>query len=71
MIDWYIDRPSITSFYGKYSILDSFSYAEFLRFYYVASNTKFTDNDYQTEELSNKLIEDIHNIDHIYTKLIY
>ena len=40
------------------------------RFYYVASNTKFTENDYQPEELSNELIEDIHNIDHIYLKVI-
>ena len=62
MIDRYIDRPNISSFGGKYSILDSFCYAEFL---------KFTENDdYQPEELSNELIEDIHNIDHIYPKVI-
>ena len=70
MVDWYIDCPNIASFGGKYSILDPFCYADFLRFYYVASNTKFTENDYQPEELSYELIEDIHNIDHIYPKVI-
>ena len=30
-IDRYIDRPNMTSFGGKFSILDSFCYAEFLR----------------------------------------
>ena len=40
------------------------------RFYYVASNTKFTENDYQPQELRNELIEDSHNIDHIYPKVI-
>ena len=55
---------------GKYSILDSFSYADFLRFYYVASNTKFIENDCQPEESSNELIEDIHNIDLTYPEVI-
>ena len=41
MIDRYIDRPNITSFIEEYSILDSFYYAEFSRFYYVASNTNY------------------------------
>ena len=69
MIDWYIDHPNIACFSGKYLILDSFCYAEFLRFYQVASNTKLTENEYQPEELSNELIEDIHNIDHVYPTL--
>ena len=47
MIDRYIDRPNSTSLGGKYSILDSFCYAEFLRFY--SSNTKFTEKAYQSE----------------------
>ena len=34
MIDRYIDRPSITFSSGKYAILDSFYFAEFLRYYY-------------------------------------
>ena len=43
---------------------------KFLRFYYVASNTKFTENEFQSEELNNELIEDIHIIDHIHPKVI-
>ena len=69
MIDRYIDHPNIACFSGKYLILDSFCYAEFSRFYQVASKTKFTENDYQPEELSNELIKDIHNIDHVYPTL--
>ena len=65
----YIDRPNITSLGGKYLIPDSFCYAELLRLYYIASNTKFTDNEYQPEELSNELTVDIHNIDHIISTL--
>ena len=65
MIDRCIDRPNISSFAGKCPILDSFCYAEFLLFYYLASKTKFTDNDYQPEGLRNELIEDIHNIEHM------
>ena len=68
MIDRYTDCSNIISFGGKYLILDSFCYAEFLRFFYIVSNTKFTDNDCQPEEPSNELTEDIHNIDHIYPK---
>ena len=68
--DQYIDRPKITFFGREYLILDSLCFVEFLRFCYVASNTKFTENDYQPEELSNELIEYIHNIDHIYPKVI-
>ena len=70
MIDRYIDSPNIASFGGKGSILDSFCYAEYLRFYYLASKTKLAHNDYQPEELSNELIEHIHNIEHIYSKVI-
>ena len=68
MIDRYTDCSNIISFGGKYLILDSFCYAEFLRFFYIVSNTKFTDNDCQPEEPSNELTEDIHNTDHIYPK---
>ena len=40
------------------------------RFYYVEIYVKFTENDYQPQELRNELIEDSHNIDHIYPKVI-
>ena len=60
----------MTSFGGKYSLLNSFCYAEFLRFYYLAPNAKFKENDYQPEELVDELMEEIDNIDHIYPKVI-
>ena len=60
----------MTSFGGKYSLLNSFCYAKFLRFYYQAPNAKFKENDYQPEELVDELMEDIHNIDYIYPKVI-
>ena len=69
-VDRYIDRPDMTSFGGKYSLLNSFCYAEFLRFYYPAPNAKFKENDYQPEELVNELMKEIDNIDHIYPKVI-
>ena len=68
MIDRYTHCSNIISFGGKYLTLDSFCSAEFLRFFYIASNTKFTDNDCQPEEPSNELTEDIPNIDYIYPK---
>ena len=40
MIDRYMDRPNKTFLGGKYSILDSFCYAEFLAHYYVVSIDK-------------------------------
>ena len=58
------------SFGWKYSLLNSFCYAEFLRFYYLAPNAKFKEDGCQAEELVDELIEDIHNIDHIYPKVI-
>ena len=57
MIDRYIDRPNKLFCNGKYSILDGFCYAEFLRYYYLAPS-RTTDNDYQPVVLSDKLIED-------------
>ena len=29
MVDWYIDRPNLTSFSSKFSVLDAFCFAEF------------------------------------------
>ena len=37
MIDRYLDRPNSTFSKGKYSILDSFCYAEFIAHYYLPS----------------------------------
>ena len=70
MVDRYIDRPDMTSFGGKYSLLNSFCYGEFLRFYYLAPNVKVKENDYQPEELVDEVMEETDNIDHIYPKVI-
>ena len=37
MIDRYIDRPNVRFSSSKYAMLDSFRFAEFLRYYYLAS----------------------------------
>ena len=59
MIDRYIDRPNLSFCGGKYSVLDSFCFAEFLRYYYL-SPSKSKDNDYQPEVLVDDLIENSH-----------
>ena len=59
MIDRYIDRPNLSFGDGKYSILDSFCLAEFLRYYYLAP-FKSKDNDYQPEILHDDLVEHNH-----------
>ena len=59
MIDRYIDRPSQTFANGKFRILDSFCYAEFLINYYIAP--KPVENDCQPEELIGQVIERNHS----------
>ena len=59
MIDRYIDRPNLSFCGGKYSALNSFCFAEFLRYFYLAP-TKSKDNDYQPEILIDDLIENNH-----------
>ena len=59
MIDRYIDRPNLSFGDGKYSIVDSFCFAEFLRYYYLAP-FKSKDNDYQPEILQDDLVEHNH-----------
>ena len=44
------DRPNFTFSSGKYAILDNFCFAEFLRYYYLASGES-KDNDYQPKIL--------------------
>ena len=62
MIDRYTDRPNLSFCGGKYSVLDSFCFAEFLRYYYLAPS-KSKDNDYQSEILVDDLIENNHASD--------
>ena len=59
MIDRYIDQPSVTFSSGKYAILDSFCFAQFLRYYYLASGES-KDNDYQPKILQDDLTEHNH-----------
>ena len=42
---------------GKQSVLDSMCFAEFLRFFYLSLNSKFTDNDYEPEKILNEFLE--------------
>ena len=56
MIDRYIDRPNLSFCGGKYSVLVSFCFAEFLRYYYL-SPSKSKDNGYQPEIPVDDLIE--------------
>ena len=51
---------------GKYAVPDKFCFAEFLRYYYLPSNSKYKENNYQQEELDDALLEDVSNIGYIY-----
>ena len=68
MIDRYIDRPNLSFCGGKYSVLDSFCFTGYLRYYYLVPS-KSKDNDYQSEILVYDLIENNHTSD-IYYPLI-
>ena len=70
MVDLYVDRPNKVAFGGKYSVLDSMSFSEFLTFFYLSLNSKFTDNDYQQEELLDEFLEDNHKSYALYPKVI-
>ena len=39
-LDRYMDRPNITYKGGKYGVLDSFSLADFMAYYYLDSKQK-------------------------------
>ena len=51
VVDRYIDRPNTTSFGGKFAVLDTLCFAEFSRYYYLPSDPKYKENDYQPEEV--------------------
>ena len=58
MIDRYVDRPNRTFSKGKYSILDSFCYAEFMAHYYLLpKNLSDSINDNQPTVLEELLLE--------------
>ena len=66
MVDRYIDGPNLTSCSSKFSVLDAFCFAEFSRYYDLPSNPKYKENDYQSEELDDEIVEDIS--DYLYAK---
>ena len=59
MVDWYIDRPNLASPNRNFAVLDAFCFSEFSRYYYLPSNPKYKENDYQPEKLDGKIVEDI------------
>ena len=66
MVDRYIDRPNLTSSSGKFAVLDAFCFAKFSRYYYLPSNPKYQENDYQLKELDDEIVEVISNSDYLY-----
>ena len=70
VVDRYIDRPNKTSSDGKFLVLDALCFAEFSRCYYLPSNPKYKENDYQPEELDDESISGMSNIVYAYRKQI-
>ena len=68
MVDRYIDRSNLTSSSGKFAVLDAFCFVEFSQYYYLPSNPKYKENDYQPEELGGEIVRDISNSDYLYPK---
>ena len=64
--DWPVYKSTSSS--GKFTVLDAFCFAEFSRYYYLPSNPKYKENDYQPEELDHEIVEDISNSDYLYPK---
>ena len=69
MLDRYKDRPNSSFGNGKYVIIDSMCYAEFLRYYKLTQITT-NENDYQPEELTDQFIQGNHPFQHNYRKVI-
>ena len=69
-MDHYTDRSNADYENGKYAVLDSMCFAEFLRYYSVAKTNHNLDNDCQSEELTNKVIEENHDHHVSYPKLV-
>ena len=65
----YIDRSHTTSSDGKFAVLDTLSFAEFSRYYYLPSNPKYKENDYHPE-LDDESISGMSNIGYTYPKKI-
>ena len=48
-----------------------FCFAKFSRYYYLPSNPKYKENDYQPEELDDDIVEDTSNSDYLYIPRIF
>ena len=70
LVDRYIDLSYATSSGGKFAVLDTLSFAEFSRYYYLPSNPKYKENDYQPEEFDNESISGMSKIGCAYPKQI-
>ena len=68
MFDRYIDRPNLMCSSHKFAVLDTFCFAEFPRSYYLPTNQKYKENNYQPEELDEEVFEGISNSDYLYPK---
>ena len=60
-MDVYNDCPNAEYGNGKYTVLDLMCFAEFLRYYSLAKSNYNLDNDYQPEELTDKVTEENHH----------
>ena len=65
MLDRYKDHQNSSFANGKYAIIDSMCYAEFLRYYYL-TQSRVNENDYQQYELTDQLIQGNHPFKHSY-----
>ena len=60
MVDCYIDHPDSVFRQWNFSILNSFCFAEFLRYYYNVSNNENIENDNWPEEVTDELVKFTH-----------
>ena len=70
LVDRYIDRSYTTSSVGKFAVLDTLCFAEFSRYYYLPSNPKYKENDYQPEGSDDESVSGMSKIGYAYPKQI-
>ena len=61
MLDRYLDRPNRNFKEGKYQVLDTFCFAEFISHYYVVAAKPENENDSQPEILQDYVLDDNHS----------
>ena len=60
MVDCYIDHPDSVFRQWNFSILNSFCFSEFLRYYYNVSNNENIENNNWPEEVTDELVKFTH-----------